>query len=261
MESRAQDQRFATTLAHGLALLRCFTPFEPTLSNGELARRSGLSKATVSRLSYTLELIGMLCFDHEARRYRLGAAALSMGHPLMAQLAVRQLARPLMQRLADRMGATVSLGLQHRDCVIYIETTRAHDAGDFRPDIGASLPLLETAVGRAWLAASGEPERALAFEWLRRQQRISLHRLQALAGAARQELQVSGYCLSAGDFRRDVNAMALPLRQRFRGELVVLNCGVLRQRMDAERMVREVAPLLMATAAAIDRLQEEHGEP
>lgn len=73
MEKSTSDQRFATTLAHGMALLRCFTPFDPSLSNGELARRTGLSKATVSRLSYTLELIGLLRFDAEARQYRLGA--------------------------------------------------------------------------------------------------------------------------------------------------------------------------------------------
>ncbi|WP_369822830.1 helix-turn-helix domain-containing protein [Bordetella sp. N] len=37
---------FATTLAHGLALLQTFRHGEPALSNRELSDRTGLSKAT-----------------------------------------------------------------------------------------------------------------------------------------------------------------------------------------------------------------------
>ncbi|WP_265658397.1 helix-turn-helix domain-containing protein, partial [Verminephrobacter eiseniae] len=46
-----RDPRFATTLAHGLALLEAFDATHAALTNKELAERSGLSKATVSRLS------------------------------------------------------------------------------------------------------------------------------------------------------------------------------------------------------------------
>ena len=257
LDLRTQDQRFATTLAHGLDLLHCFTPFEPSLSNGELARKSGLSKATVSRLSYTLEIIGLLRFDQEARRYRLGAASLSIGHPLMAQLTVRQTARPLMQSLADQTGGTVSVGLRHRASIIYVETTRAHDAGDFRPDIGASLPLLDTAVGRAWLAACEDDERSNGLEWLARERKVTVRAAREIIQTAKDDLANKGYCVSLGNFRPDVNAVAVPLAVRFRGELVMLNCGVLSSRMSASQVSRSVGPLLKKTALAVERLQRQ----
>lgn len=257
MDACSQDQRFATTLAHGLALLRCFTPFEPSLSNGELARKSGLSKATVSRLSYTLELIGLLRFDQEARRYRLGAASLSIGHPLMAHLTVRQIARPLMQSLADQTGGTVSLGLRHRASIIYVETTRAHDAGDFRPDIGATLPLLDTAVGRAWLAACDDEERDNAMAWLAREHKVTARAVRETIDTAIDDLANKGYCVSLGNFRPDVNAVAVPLKERFRGELIMLNCGVLSSRMSAAQVARSVGPMLKKTAVGIERLQRQ----
>lgn len=259
MERSTNDQRFASTLAHGMALLRCFTPFEPSLTNGELARRSGLSKATVCRLGYTLELIGLLRFDQEARRYRLGAASLSMSYPLLAHLPVRQVARPLMQRLADRTGGTVSLGMRHRASVVYIETTREHDVGDFRPEIGAALPLLGTAAGRAWLAACETAEREDAYAWLRRSTGKSLAALGApdVVDAAMRDLRERGFCTSQGDFLHGVNGLALPLRERVRGELVMLNCGMLQDRMPPARLERDVGPLLRDTAAQIDRLLQE----
>jgi len=252
----ANDQRFATTLAHGMALLRCFTPFEPSLTNSELAKRSGLSKATVSRLSYTLELIGLLRFDQEARRYRLGAASLSMTYPLLAHLPVRQVARPLMQRLADRTGGSLSLSMRHRASVIYIETTREHDVGDFRPEIGATLPLLTSAAGRAWLASCDKAQREDAYVWLERSSGKSLSALDAqnVVSAAQRDLRERGFCISHGEFMHGVNGLALPLTARVRGDLVILNCGMLHSRMGSAKLERDVGPLLRETAERIDRL-------
>lgn len=262
MERSTNDQRFATTLANGMALLRCFTPFAPCLTNGELARLSGLSKATVSRLSYTLELIGLLQFDQEARRYRLGAMSLSISYPLLSRLAVRQVARPLMQQLANRTGGSISLSMRHRASVIYIETTREHDAEDFRPEIGAALPLLGTAAGRAWLAACDDFERDDAYVCLQRSTGMSLSSLGALdvVSTAMRDLHERGFCMSQGDFVHDVNAIALPLRERVRGDLVILNCGMLQHRMPSSKLERKVGPLLIKTAQQIDQLLEQQQE-
>jgi hypothetical protein len=54
------DRQFATTLARGLDVLRCFTATEPELTNKEISGRAGLPKPTVSRLTYTLTRLGYL---------------------------------------------------------------------------------------------------------------------------------------------------------------------------------------------------------
>src|SRR6187402_2739745 len=54
------DRHFVTALARGLDLLACFRARDRVLSNQELARRSGLPKSTISRLTYTLTKIGYL---------------------------------------------------------------------------------------------------------------------------------------------------------------------------------------------------------
>lgn len=52
------DRQFATTLARGLEMLRCFTPLQPVLSNKDLAHKLNVSKPTVSRFTYTLTRLG-----------------------------------------------------------------------------------------------------------------------------------------------------------------------------------------------------------
>jgi len=106
------DKQFATTLARGLEILRCFTPEGPILGNKDLAERTGLPKPTVSRFTYTLSRLGYLKADHISSKYQLGPAVLAIGYPLLATIMLRQLARPAMKELADYAGGSVSMGIR-----------------------------------------------------------------------------------------------------------------------------------------------------
>ena len=54
---------FSTTLAHGLDVLGAFRNGSGSLSNADLAASTGLSRPTVSRLTYTLAQLGYLKRD------------------------------------------------------------------------------------------------------------------------------------------------------------------------------------------------------
>ena len=246
------DPAFATTLAHGLSLLQCFRVGETVLSNKELAERTGLSKATISRLTYTLAVRGLLLYDTRLRRYRLGSTALSLGYPLLASLRVRQMARPLMKALADRMGGSVSLGLRDRLRMVYVETSRGHDAIAFRPDIGASLPMLASAIGRAWLAQAPADLRATVLTGLREAEPDDWHRHADAIPAAIADLATLGFTRSAGDWLPDVHAVAVPMRHPIDGETLVFNCGVPAARMQAGKLEREMGPRLIELVAEVE---------
>ena len=62
---------FATTLAHGLDVLAAFRNSNGSLSNADLALHTGLSRPTVSRLTYTLAQLGYLKRDAKGR-FELG---------------------------------------------------------------------------------------------------------------------------------------------------------------------------------------------
>lgn len=248
------DPAFATTLAHGLSLLQCFRVGETVLSNKELAERTGLSKATISRLTYTLAARGLLLYDTRLRRYRLGSTALSLGYPLLASLRVRQVARPLMKALADRMGGSVSLGLRDRLRMVYVETSRGHDAMAFRPDIGASLPMLASAMGRAWLAQASPDLRATLLDALRDAEPDDWQRHAEAVPAAIDDLARLGYTRSRGDWLRDVHAVAVPMRSPIDGEILVFNCGVPAARMTPRKLDQDMGPRLIALVDEVEAL-------
>src|SRR5260221_11360632 len=104
------DRQFATTLARGLEVLRCFTPLEPQLGNKEISVRTGLPKPTVSRLTYTLTKLGYLRHNMRLGKYQLGSAVLSIGYPLLASMNARPVAPPPTKELAHHCNASGATG-------------------------------------------------------------------------------------------------------------------------------------------------------
>src|SRR4051794_21113373 len=97
------------SLERGLEILRAFRPGTDRLGNGELAERTGLSRATVSRLTQTLAQAGMLHRIPGRRGYRLAPSVLSLAHAMRSGSSVLQVAAPLMRALAE--GCRVNVGL------------------------------------------------------------------------------------------------------------------------------------------------------
>lgn len=248
------DPAFATTLAHGLSLLQCFRVGDTVLSNKELAERTGLSKATISRLTYTLAARGLLLYDSRLRCYRLGSTALSLGYPLLASLRVRQIARPLMKALSDRVGGSVSLGLRDRLRMVYVETSRGHEAIAFRPDIGASLPMLASAMGRAWLARAPAAVRTSVLAALREVEPDEYERHDSAITTAVEDLAALGYTRSPGEWLRDVHAVAVPMHHPIDGDILIFNCGVPTARMTPRKLDREMGPRLLELVAEVEAL-------
>src|ERR1700733_14149648 len=151
------DPAFATTLAHGLDVLAAFRHSSGSLSNADLAAHTGLSRPTVSRLTYTLAQLGYLKRDTRGR-FALGLGVLAAAYPVLSALKVRPLARPLMRDFAAYTGGTVSIAMPFGLDFIYVETLRTTDAVPHVPDVGFTGTLATTAVGRALMSLATPDE-------------------------------------------------------------------------------------------------------
>lgn len=256
-----RNPQFATTLAHGLALLNCFKVGDAILSNKDFAGRTGLSKATVSRLTYTLAMLGFLRYDVGVRKYRLGSAAVSVGYPFLQGLKIRELARPLMQEIADEFRGSVSLGIRDRSHMVYVETSRGHESLVFRPDTGASLPILASAIGRAWLGHAEPGQRQRVLEHVRVKDAKQWQAYHAGLDAALRTFSQYGFALSEGDIERDIHAAAVPMSRPIDSETFVFNCGVPRMQLSARTLVDEVAPRLVAMVRTLEQRLFDSDEP
>src|SRR5450631_3307555 len=82
------ERKFIRAIGRGLDVLRCFNPGETALGNLEITRRVGLTKSTVSRITYTLMKLGYVTYLPSIEKYQLAAPVLSLGYATLAGLAI-----------------------------------------------------------------------------------------------------------------------------------------------------------------------------
>lgn len=252
-EQLEQEPRFASTLANGLDILRCFSANQPTLGNKEIAEALGLSRPTVARLTFTLVALGYLRRDDSSRRYSLAPGMLSLIYPLLVQLTVRRVAERELAELSEAAGGPVSIGTCDRLQVVYIDTL--HDRGNngAKPDIGSTRPLLKTAIGHALLYAHSAAERAALMPGLLQQEETTSEAAQAALEPSFQRLAQSGFCVSLGTWRPELFGLAAPLRYRAGGLPLAINLTLPASRADDARNHGEFGPRLAEIARDMDR--------
>lgn len=249
----AGDKQFATTLARGIELLRCFTARDTALSNAELAALTELPRPTVSRLTYTLTALGYLRHNPRNGRYELGSALISATYPLMASIGLRLQARPLMNALADATGGHVSMGIRDRLNIVLVETSRQPAAVTARgpmADVGLSLPIVGSAIGRAFLAGCEPALRERLLNEVRVKEPQDWERFQGGLQVALRDHERQGYCSVDGDLVGEVLAVGAAFAHGHAGEPVVFNCAFARAALQRGQglawLRREVGPKLAA---------------
>lgn len=251
------DRHFVTALSRGLDVLSAFRARDRMLGNQEIARRCGLPKSTVSRLTYTLTKLGYLEHADDGtgnQGYRLGSAVLALGSTMLARMDVRALARPLMQELADHSQAMVSLGVRDRLSMIYVENCRSESALTLSLDVGSRIPLATTAMGRAYLALCGEAERAELLARVQQRHAGDWPRIHDGVQRALEEYHQLGCCSSFGDWQKDVNAVAIAFRSPTGRGVMAINCGGPSFNLSPDYLMNEVRPLMVSMGQQLQHL-------
>lgn len=242
------DRQFVSALARGLEILRCFGPDDAMLGNQELARRTGLPNATVSRLTHTLCRLGYLIHAERLGKYRPGAALLALGYAGLAHTGIRERARPLMQQLAAQTGASVALGTRDRLNMIYLEHADGASVMTLRLQVGARIPMATTALGRAFLAALPKAERAYLMEHMARRYGRQWPRVRRGIEQALAHCAEHGYCLAGGEWQPDVHAVGVACVFADGSGTVAFNCGGPRFLVSRDQLERDIAPRLVHLA-------------
>lgn len=220
-----QDRNFVVALSRGLEILRAFGREGEALGNRDFAQRTGMSKSTISRLTYTLHKLGYLSHDPDTARYRLAPPVLTLGFACLAGVPLRQLSKPLMQEMADYTGMPVAMVAGNKMSMVYVERCKGTNALTLAIEVGAHVKMAATAAGRAGVAAlatNGHPE---ILEELRDHEGENWRLVEPGIEAAIESYLKRGYCTSYGEWRNDVNAVAVPLVPRDVSPVMAFNCG------------------------------------
>jgi DNA-binding IclR family transcriptional regulator len=236
------------SLERGIEILRAFRPGSELLGNGDLAERTGLSRATVSRLTQTLVGVGFLEHDRVKRAYRLAAPVLSLAHAMQTGSSLMQAVAPMMRAVAEQLRINVGLAVPDRDEMVYLESVRYNRKVSLRNVVtGQRIPMELTSLGRAYLAVAPEPQRAMLLGQFKARRRSDWPTLEREIDNAADSVLQRGYCVAS--WQPEVVALAAPIVVKNR-PVYVLNVSVATSASPAS-VVKELKKPLLELASRI----------
>lgn len=241
---RENNPQFIASLARGLEILRCFSATNQVLGNLELSNMTGLPKPTIARITNTLVSLGYLKQLSNSTKYTLDIGVLALGYAALSNISARVHAHPFMEAMANYAQAPVAMATRDRLNMIYLDVVQ-HDLNlTMRRPIGSTLPLHSSAMGRACLAAMEESERNFLMNALAKRHGDDWPQMKRNLERAFRDYQDYGYCLSIGEWQKDVNSVAVPLVHSKHG-LLVFNCGAPSYLLSQEKLENEIGPRLI----------------
>lgn len=200
------------TVAKALSLLDFFNRNRSTIGLSDMARLSGLNKATVHRLMQELQAQGFVEQIGAGREYRLGPAFLRLAALREAAVPLRDLAASVLHDLADVTGETTHVSLLYGHTLSTVAYAYSDQHGTLvTMDDAQQLTFHNTSSGLATLAFSdpaftdavlAQPLEARTPETI-----TDPAQIRAMLPAIR----ASGIAESVGGFEADVHSHGVPL--------------------------------------------------
>ncbi|RKN05954.1 IclR family transcriptional regulator C-terminal domain-containing protein [Streptomyces radicis] len=240
---------FVESLARGLAVLASFDAAHPARTLGELARATGLARATVRRSLITLEHTGHIARAGDV--FRPLPRVLELGFAELSTLTLPRIAGPHLARLVERVHESASLSVLAGDDIQYVARVPTVRVMSVDITVGTRFPAYATSMGRVLLADLPTEERAARLghvEPLTRHTVTDRAELAAVLDRAARE----GHALVDGELEEGLRSLAVPVRDRASRAVAAVNVSMHAAHRTAAEARATLLPPLREAAAAIE---------
>jgi DNA-binding IclR family transcriptional regulator len=140
-------------LQKAFRLLELFSEEVPELLTSEIVEKLGYNKTTCFRLISNLEEEGYLDQDPQTHKYRLGMKLFFLGNLVKPYRYLKEVAKPLLEKLNEKTGETVHLAVLHKGEALYVDKIESkRTVRVVVSQVGRKLPAHCSGVGKVLLA-------------------------------------------------------------------------------------------------------------
>lgn len=243
---------YVTSFGRGLAVIRSFSAENARLTIADVAKATGLNRATARRFLYTLEADGYV--GSEDGRFFLLPRVLELGYAYLASLSIGDVVQEHLTLLANSLHETCSAGVLDGHNVTFVARAQTSRVMTLTLTVGTRVPAYVTALGRVLLAQLPEEklERYLQTAELRRETERTITQSSQL----RDELlrvREQGYSILNEEIEVGVRSVAVPLYRNGTATLAI-SAAAHASRVSLSALETEFLPHLQATATEIEKL-------
>ncbi|HAI46175.1 MAG TPA: IclR family transcriptional regulator [Stenotrophomonas sp.] len=247
------DPDFMTSLGRGLVVLSVFSQHPREVTMSQISTETGISRAAVRRVLYTLEKLGYV--GEQGRGFVLLPRVLGMGGAYVASSSMTAAAQPVLDALRDDVHESCSLGVLDGDDVLYVaraETVRIMSIG---LRAGSRLPAYCTSMGRVLLAALPHDtlESYLERNPLRPRTERTVTRMDEFLDTL-DRVRRDGVALVDQELEIGLRSIAVPVHARGGAVVGALNIGTQAGRISLGVMQSQLLPRLREAAQRLGTL-------
>lgn len=124
----------------------------------EIAREVGLPKSTVHRTVAALVANNYLTKSETSDKYKLGYRFIAVAGSYTSKLDIREVAAPYLLNIVNKLNVTAHIAIKQGDYAVYIEKILPHSFACTYSEIGKSIELYCSALGKSLLLGLSEKE-------------------------------------------------------------------------------------------------------
>ena len=240
-------------LEKGLAVIACFDAGHPRLTIADVARMTGLSRATARRCLITLARIGYA--ETDGRHFALTPRVLQLGYAYLSSTPLTAVLQNALERLSEEIGESSSASLLDGRDIVYVARAATKRIMSVGLSVGSRLPAYCTSMGRVLLAALPEDEARRRVEAsdrraLTRATATTVEAFMARVAAAR----TAGYAVIDQELEVGLTSIAVPVIDREGKVVAAINVGTQATRFPPGIIVAEILPKLLKVQAELARI-------
>ncbi|MGY6020335.1 IclR family transcriptional regulator domain-containing protein [Streptomyces spinosirectus] len=241
-------REFVESLARGLTVLTSFGEGRAGLTLTEVARATGLARATARRALITYEHLGLV--RARGRVFELTPRVLALGFPPLSRTSLPEIAAPHLAELAGRVHESASLAVLSGGDIQYTARVATRRIMSVNITLGTRLPAYATSMGRVLLADLPPADRPLPLT-LRPFTPHTLTDPDALARLL-DDVRTRGHALVDEELEEGLRSIAVPVHDRTGRVVAALNVAMHAARHTVEECERDILPELRAAADRIE---------
>ncbi len=246
-----EPTEFVQSLDRGLAVIRAFNADNPELTLSDVARATGLNRASARRFLHTLVELGYVRTD--GRLFALRPKILELGYAYLSSLSLPEVALPHLEQLVEKVHESSSVSVLDGDEVVYIARVPTRRIMRIAIAVGTRFPAYATSMGRVLLA--GQSDDWLDGYFATAPLKRITDRTIADAKRLRTELRRirrDGYAVVDQELEDGLRSIAAPIHDGDGRVVAAVNLSTHASRGTVDAIRENLLAPLLATAAAID---------
>lgn len=142
----------APSVKKAFKILQAIADSPAALGVSELSKKLNVGKSTVHGIVTSLEEMGVLAREPVQKKFNLGYTLLELSRKVYARMELRDVARIPIEKLMEKLGETVFLGIMNGDHVTILDVVESHNEMKITSPPGTRLALLAGATGKIFLS-------------------------------------------------------------------------------------------------------------